>query len=144
MVARGPSVLRLFIHALILAVVAVTHAAAAGVTNITATATELLFPFDTSSAIFVGGLMKYCVERLSGRMTTEGKLRVEEKGTLLASGLIAGEAIIGILLAVVFLAGLPALGQFGFYNAWGGWLSLLGFASLAYVLIRIPMRGPVN
>ncbi len=104
-------------------------------------AVGMYLPFDTSSAIFVGGLMKYCVERLSGNMTAEGKLRVEEKGTLLASGLIAGEAIIGILLAVVFLAGMPALSQFGFYNAWGGWLSIIGFASIAYVLIRIPMQG---
>ena len=69
----------------------------------------------------------------------EKKLQVEEKGTLLASGLIAGEAIIGILLAVVFLAGMPALAQFGFYAAWGGWLSLIGFAAIAYVLIGIPL-----
>ncbi len=30
--------------------------------------------------------------------------------------------------------------QFGFYPAWGGWLSLIGFAALAWVLIRIPMK----
>ncbi len=63
---------------------------------------------------------------------------IEEKGTLLASGLIAGEAIVGILLAVVFLTGLPSIATFSFAPAWGGWLSLIGFAAIAYVLIRIP------
>ena len=29
--------------------------------------------------------------------------------------------------------------QFGFFENWGGWLSLLGFASLGYVLIGIPI-----
>jgi hypothetical protein len=55
--------------------------------------------------------------------------------------LIAGEAIVGILLAVLFLAGVPAIGQFAFFPAWGGWFSLLGFASLAYVLIRVPAKS---
>ena len=102
-------------------------------------AVGMYLPFDTTSAIFVGGLMKYVVGRMAAPLSTERKLQVEERGTLLASGLIAGEAIVGILLAVVFLAGMPALAQFGFFPAWGGWLSLLGFAAIAYVLIRIPV-----
>ena len=102
-------------------------------------AVGMYLPFDTSSAIFIGGVMKWIVDRRTARMTAERKARVDEKGTLLASGLIAGEAIVGILLAVVFLAGLPAMATFGFYPAWGGWLSLIGFASVAYVLIRIPL-----
>ncbi|MDQ2949918.1 MAG: OPT/YSL family transporter, partial [Acidobacteriota bacterium] len=101
-------------------------------------AVGMYLPFDTSSAIFLGGAMKWMLDRVTTNFSAESKLRAEEKGTLLASGLIAGEAIVGILLAVLFLAGVPALGQFAFFPAWGGWLSLLGFASVAYVLIRIP------
>ncbi len=104
-------------------------------------AVGMYLPFDTSSAIFVGGLLKWIVDRAASKRSAEQKLAIEEKGTLLASGLIAGEAIVGILLAVVFLAGLPALATFSFYPAWGGWLSLIGFASIAYVLIRIPIRA---
>jgi len=104
-------------------------------------AVGMYLPFETTSAIFVGGLLKWVVERAVEKRTADEKLRIEEKGTLLASGLIAGEAIVGILLAVVFLAGMPAMATFGFYPAWGGWLSLIGFASVAYVLIRIPARG---
>src|SRR5690348_5903725 len=102
-------------------------------------AVGMYLPFDTSSAIFIGGVMKWIVDRFSSRMSADRKARAEEKGTLLASGLIAGEAIVGILLAVVFLAGLPAMATFGFFPAWGGWLSIAGFAAVAYVLIRIPL-----
>ena len=104
-------------------------------------AVGMYLPFETSSAIFVGGVLKWIVDRVAQKRTAEEKLVIEEKGTLLASGLIAGEAIVGILLAVVFLAGIPALATFSFYPAWGGWLSLIGFAAIAYVLVRIPTRA---
>ena len=101
-------------------------------------AVGMYLPFSTTSAIFVGGLIKWILNRVSARRSAEEKLVIEEKGTLLASGLIAGEAIVGILLAVVFLTGLPSIATFSFFSAWGGWLSLVGFAAIAYVLIRIP------
>jgi OPT family oligopeptide transporter len=103
-------------------------------------AVGMYLPFDTSSAIFLGGVLKWMVDRIAQKRSAEEKLVIEEKGTLLASGLIAGEAIVGILLAVVFLAGLPAIATFSFYPAWGGWLSLIGFAAIGYVLVRIPTR----
>ena len=101
-------------------------------------AVGMYLPFNTSSAIFIGGLIKWILNRISARRSAEDKLIIEEKGTLLASGLIAGEAIVGILLAVVFLTGVPSIVTFSFAPAWGGWLSLIGFAAIAYVLIRIP------
>jgi len=104
-------------------------------------AVGMYLPFDTSSAIFIGGFIKWVADRISEQRSAEEKLQIEEKGTLLASGLIAGEAIVGILLAVVFLAGMPAIASFRFFPAWGGWLSLFGFAAIAYVLIRIPTRA---
>jgi hypothetical protein len=104
-------------------------------------AVGMYLPFDTSSAIFVGGLIKWIADRAARKLNAEQKVSFEEKGTLLASGLIAGEAIVGILLAVLFLAKVPSFAAFSFYPAWGGWLSLIGFASIAYVLIRIPAKG---
>ncbi len=101
-------------------------------------AVGMYLPFSTTSAIFVGGLIKWILNRISERRSAEQKLLIEERGTLLASGLIAGEAIVGILLAVVFLTGIPAIATFSFAPAWGGWLSLIGFAAIAHVLIRIP------
>jgi uncharacterized oligopeptide transporter (OPT) family protein len=101
-------------------------------------AVGMYLPFSTTSAIFIGGLIKWVLNRISERRSAEQKLLIEERGTLLASGLIAGEAIVGILLAVLFLTGIPAIATFSFAPAWGGWLSLIGFAAIAYVLIRIP------
>ncbi|MBZ5728771.1 MAG: oligopeptide transporter, OPT family [Acidobacteriia bacterium] len=111
-------------------------------------AVGMYLPFDTVSAIFVGGIMKWAADRLTARHTPERRAQIEEKGTLLASGLIAGEAIMGIVLAVTFLSGISSLtrlltgsDELGFFSAWGGWLSLLGFAAVAWVLIRIPLGG---
>jgi hypothetical protein len=61
--------------------------------------------------------------------------------------MIAGEAIMGIILAATFLGGIPSFtrlitgaDQVAFYAVWGGWLSLAAFAAIAYALIRIPLR----
>jgi len=110
-------------------------------------AVGMYLPFETTSAIFVGGMLRYVVDRFATRSSPERKAAIEEKGTLLASGLIAGEAIVGILLAVAAVANVPSLTQlagggqqFSWYASWGGWLSLLGFASLAYALVQIPLK----
>jgi putative OPT family oligopeptide transporter len=108
-------------------------------------AVGMYLPFETVSAIWVGGAIKWIVYRLSARYSTEEKLAADEKGTLLASGMIAGEAIVGILQATLFLTGISSIthvltgrDELSFFPAWGGWLSLVGFAAVAYVLIRIP------
>jgi hypothetical protein len=110
-------------------------------------AVGMYLPFDTSSAIFVGGVLKWLADRLASSRPEAARAKAEEKGTLLASGLIAGEAIAGILLAVVFLAGVPSVTQLltgraelPFYERFGGWLSLAGFVALAWVLVEIPSR----
>ena len=114
-------------------------------------AVGMYLPFDTVAAIFAGGAIKWAADRVSARYIEAEKLRIEEKGTLVASGLIAGEAIVGILQAVLFVAGISSItrlltgaDELSFYRAWGGWLSLIGFAAVAYVLIRIPTRRPAG
>jgi putative OPT family oligopeptide transporter len=109
-------------------------------------AVGMYLPFDTVSAIFVGGILKWVADQITARRAPELRAKIEEKGVLLASGLIAGEAIVGILLAVTFLSGISSFtklltgaDEFKFYPAWGGWLSLAGFAAVAWVLVRIPM-----
>jgi putative OPT family oligopeptide transporter len=102
-------------------------------------AVGMYLPFDTTSAIFVGGVFKWIADRIARGRTDADRTRIEETGTLLASGLISGEAIVGILLAVTFLAGLEGW-RAPFYEQWGGWLSLAALASIAFVLVRIPTR----
>jgi hypothetical protein len=88
------------------------------------------------------------VNQLAARHEAARVADIEEKGTLLASGLIAGEAILGILLAVAAVSSVPSLthvlsgaNEFSWYGALGGWLSLVGFAAVAWVLVAIPMRA---
>ena len=91
--------------------------------------------------------MKFATERLVRNRSEEERLRIEDRGSFLASGMIAGESIMGILLAVTFLSGISSFTalltgseQIGLYARFGGWLSLAMFAAIAYVLIRIPSR----
>jgi putative OPT family oligopeptide transporter len=111
-------------------------------------AVGMYLPFETSCAIFAGGMMRWVVDRVTARYPAARRLNVEEKGTLLASGLIAGEAILGILLAAAANAGAPSLTQlltgapeFRWFDEWGGWLSIAAFAAVGYVLIGIPLRA---
>jgi len=112
-------------------------------------AVGMYLPLETSSAIFVGGAMKWLADRWAShqQLSPEEKVKFDERGTLLASGFIAGEAITGILLAALFLTGVSSLthvltgrDELPFLAAWGGWLSLLAFAIIAYTLIRLPLR----
>lgn len=103
-------------------------------------AVGMYLPFDTSSAIFAGGVIKWAADRFSGGLEPAARAKAEERGTLLASGLVAGEAIVGIVLAVMFLAGIH-FAPWRFYSSLGGWLSLAVFALMAWVLIRAPIKG---
>lgn len=94
-------------------------------------AVGMYLPFETSAAIFVGGVLKWVADKISRDP------KVEEKGTLVASGLIAGEAIVGILLAVAALQ-LPERAPLAGFEVWGGWASLVGFAGVAWALVRVP------
>jgi len=110
-------------------------------------AVGMYLPFETSSAIFLGGMMKWIADRVVAGADPATRRRAEDQGTFIASGLIAGEAIVGILLAALFLAGMPSitrmltgLNEFPSFARTGGWLSLTAFLSIAYLLIRVPTR----
>jgi hypothetical protein len=107
----------------------------------------MYLPFETSSAIFVGGMLKALADAVMARRSESARQHAEDQGTFIASGLIAGEAIMGILLAAVFLAGSPSFTHlltkqdaFTWLEKAGGWLSLAAFLSIGYTLVRIPTR----
>jgi len=64
-------------------------------------AVGMYLPLETTFAIFCGGMIKGIVERMANRrgLNPAQKTRVENAGILLASGLIAGEALTGLLRA---------------------------------------------
>jgi len=107
----------------------------------------MYLPFETSSAIFVGGMLKWLADRAVARRPHVARKQAEDRGTFIASGLIAGEAIVAILLALVFLRGTPSFThmltgkhEFSWLARAGGWLSVAAFLSIAYALVRIPTR----
>jgi len=69
-------------------------------------AVGMYLPIDTSFAIFLGGAFKALLEKRMEAKKIEGenKERAINTGTLLSSGLIAGEALIGILFAALAFA----------------------------------------
>ena len=114
-------------------------------------AVGMYLPFDTSAAIALGGLIKLVFDRRAVRLDGDSRLKAEDRGSFLASGLIAGEAIMGIVLAVTFLSGIASFthlftgaGQFAFLTSMGGWLSLAAFAFLAWLLIAVPLRDKLQ
>jgi uncharacterized oligopeptide transporter (OPT) family protein len=98
-------------------------------------AVGMYLPFDTSSAIFVGGAMKWLADRLAAQQSEEARKATEDRGTLMASGLIAGEAVVGILLATAFLAGVPPM-EIATLAPARGWLTVAVFAALGWMLVR--------
>lgn len=73
----------------------------------------MYLPLHTTFAIFVGGILRWITSMVlkAKKIDGEARERAENKGTLLASGFIAGEALMAIILAgVVFFGGsLPSL-----------------------------------
>ncbi len=103
-------------------------------------AVGMYLPLETTFAIFIGGLIRGAVERAVARRgyNAAQKARVENAGVLVASGFIAGEALMGLgVAAVVFFAGkFPEIVAFA---GVAGWLAIPVFAILALYLILVPL-----
>jgi uncharacterized oligopeptide transporter (OPT) family protein len=103
-------------------------------------AVGMYLPIDTSFAIFLGGAFKYLLERRMEKraLGAEDKERAGNTGTLLASGLIAGEALVGIVFAAL------AFFEVGLFEAFKRppyWLGLLGILALGLFLVARSVRG---
>lgn len=103
-------------------------------------AVGMYLPIDTSFAIFVGGLMKGLFDRFAEKRKMEAgaKEKMANVGVLLSSGLIAGEALLGILFAGL------AFGEVKLFHAFESptyLLSLVCIALIALLLIRVPLRN---
>ncbi|MEJ2416763.1 MAG: oligopeptide transporter, OPT family [Exilibacterium sp.] len=66
-----------------------------------AVAVGVYLPLGLSVPIFIGGLMVYSINRKSARENAADKQKRENTGLLLASGLITGEAWMGVVLAIL-------------------------------------------
>lgn len=100
----------------------------------------MYLPLGTTFAIFVGGLIKGIVERIDERkkFNEAQKSRVENTGILIAAGLIAGEALIGLLFAGFAFWEVSLLQIFAEPSFI---ISLIVLAFIGWLLVRIPVKN---
>ncbi len=106
-------------------------------TPVLACAVGIYLPIELSVPIFFGGLVSWLVERKFGVGKDEqARDRIHQRGMLFAAGLITGEALMGIGIAVPIVLtertdvlALPASMHFG---EWLGLAMLIGVALLLY------------
>jgi putative OPT family oligopeptide transporter len=105
-------------------------------------AVGMYLPFETTFAIFLGGVFRSLGDWLAKRrgFNEAQRARVENAGVLTASGLIAGEAILGLVWAALQFAPAWARPQVFKDPSYliGGMIVLLG---LAVLMIRLPLTS---
>jgi putative OPT family oligopeptide transporter len=108
----------------------------------------MYLPLETTFAIFVGGIFRWLTDKYRDRggYNAAQKARIENTGVLTASGLIAGEALCGLLVAG-FRAAEKSQGHAILPDAtWAGtgWLAIPVLLGLAILMIRLPLRNAGN
>lgn len=100
----------------------------------------MYLPLETSFAIFIGGLIKGILDKMSEKKNHNAaqKARMENNGVLLASGLIAGEALVGLIFA--FFAVVEWKTPIIFANP-SFLVSLLVFVVVGYLLVKVPLNN---
>jgi len=112
-----------------------------------ALAVGVYLPLELSVPIFIGGMLSHFVKR--GRSGKEDSLA--GRGMLFSAGMIAGESLTGVILAIpIVISGradvmaLPSWARLG-DSAAGMWLGLLLYAGLAWLLYAVASkREPVS
>jgi putative OPT family oligopeptide transporter len=104
-------------------------------------AVGMYLPFESTSAIFVGGLVKWVFDMRLKRMgaSDEQKQRAENSGILISSGFIAGESLMAVTLALLVIGGDFAPWLLGFQGLTFGaepnfYLSLLVYPAVLFAL----------
>jgi putative OPT family oligopeptide transporter len=125
-------------------------------TPVLAVAVGIYLPFSLDIPILAGGLVAYFAVKVRNRAAKkaaadvltrlkEAEAEGDKKGLLFASGLITGEALMGILLAVpITLAGIWPFFKGDFMALfpeppWGGWPGLVIVSIVVYALYRVVM-----
>jgi uncharacterized oligopeptide transporter (OPT) family protein len=109
-----------------------------------ACAVGIYLPLELSVPIFAGGLVAHLVERRFPPGDTEGdRERIHQKGTLFSAGLITGEALMGIIIAIPIVAvGSADVLALSDSLHFGGWLGLIFLAAVGIILYRTAVKQP--
>ncbi|MBR7135467.1 MAG: OPT/YSL family transporter, partial [Bacteroidaceae bacterium] len=98
----------------------------------------MFIPLELNLPLLVGGAINWYVTTRS----TDTQLNTErgEKGTLLASGFIAGGALMGVVSAAMRFGGINLVNEEWLSNPVSELLSLVAYALLIFFLIRMSMN----
>jgi len=103
-------------------------------------AVGMYLPLGTTFAIFIGGVIRWITDKLRDRrgINDAQKARVDNAGILTASGLIAGEALCGLVIA-----GLVGSGRDVALLKWTPsiWTAIAAMAVLIIAMIRVPLAN---
>jgi putative OPT family oligopeptide transporter len=104
-------------------------------------AVGVYLPLSAMTPVFVGGCLRALVDWRARRAGEDPKPQTD-RGMLLGSGLIAGEGLTGVAIALwAFVAGRkPAGVGLELPGLWGDGVSLLAFAALGWVLVWASRR----
>lgn len=108
-------------------------------------AVGMYLPLETTFAIFIGGIIRWIVDTIAKKREYNDaqKIRVENAGVLAASGLIAGEALMGLIIAaVVFFREKGFFSMNDIISNWKapGFLAIVFALAIAFYLIFMPLR----
>ena len=98
----------------------------------------MFIPLELNLPLVVGGAINWYVTTRS----KDEKLNAErgEKGTLLASGFIAGGALMGVISATMRFAGINLINEEWLANSWSEVLSLVAYFFLIVYLVKASMN----
>jgi len=100
----------------------------------------MYLPLETTFAIFIGGLIKGVVDIYKEKRgyNVAQQARIENTGILLASGFIAGEALMGLVFAALAFYDIKV---FAIFNNPPFAISLVVILVIAYILVNIPLKN---
>jgi uncharacterized oligopeptide transporter (OPT) family protein len=116
----------------------------------------MYLPLETTFAIFLGGCVKGILEMFNRKKKVNGKevldkdgnperiyskgqvVRMENVGVLLASGFIAGEALMGLIFALLYFMKVPTP---EFFKDPSFIISLVVLTIISFVMIYIPLKN---
>jgi putative OPT family oligopeptide transporter len=98
----------------------------------------MYLPVETTFAIFVGGVVRWLTDTLRNRrgLNEAQKARVENAGVLTASGLIAGEALCGLIIAAIWQGDTPVIFR---EPHWIG--MIIAAIALIAVMVKVPLAN---
>lgn len=103
-------------------------------------AVGMYLPFATTFAIFCGGVIRWIGESFarSKQFNDAQMARVENAGILTASGLIAGEALVGLVWSALQFAPEGWIPDFGNHSYAAGAVVLVG---LGILMVKLPVSN---